>query len=126
MIVARRLSSRSSEAALPRPRRLAMGVVAFVLLATVYRVGRADEQRAATRYARQSVEELVWRYRLRHSGRCPRDGAAVARDASRAELPRDGWGRPFALRCPSLREGHEFDVVSAGPDGVAGGLDAVD
>lgn len=126
MIVARRLSSRTSDTAAFRPQLVLGRVLAALVLVGAYYGGRADEQRAATRYARQSVEELVWRYRLRHGGRCPRDAAAVARDASRAELPRDGWGRGFALRCPSLREGRDFDVVSAGPDGVAGGLDAVD
>jgi hypothetical protein len=126
MIVARRLSSRASDASAARPRQVVVWACVLLAFLGVYRTGRADEQRAATRYARQSVEELTWRYRLRHGGRCPRDVAAVARDASRAELPRDGWGRAFALRCPSLREGRDFDVVSAGPDGVAGGLDAVD
>jgi hypothetical protein len=96
------------------------------LAIAAHRAGRADEERAATRVARQSVADLVWRYRLRHAGRCPRDLASVARDASRAELPRDGWGEPFAIRCPSPREGRDFDVVSAGPDRIAGGLDAVD
>jgi hypothetical protein len=126
MIVARRLSSRGSDAGAVRPHRLLLGALVVLALVAVYRVGCADEERAATRFARQSVEELVWRYRLRHGGRCPRDVAAVARDASRADLPRDGWGHAFSLRCPSLREGRAFDVVSAGPDGVPGGLDAVD
>ncbi len=125
MIVVRRFSSRGSDAGSWGPRRVGVLAAAALAVVVAYRVGRADEERAATRYARQSVEELLWRYRLRHGGRCPRDAAAVARDASRAELPRDGWGHPFTLRCPSLREGRSFDVVSAGPDGVAGGLDAV-
>ncbi len=124
MIVLRRLAARSPD--LGASRRW-VGVAAFTLaLAVAYRAGDADERRSATRYARVAVTDLVWRYRLRHNGRCPRDLAAVARDSSRAELPRDGWGAPFALRCPSPREGRDFDVVSAGPDRVPGGLDAID
>jgi hypothetical protein len=124
MIVLRRLANRSPDVgASRRSARLVLVALAVVI---AYRAGDADERRSATRYARVAVSELVWRYRLRHSGRCPRDLAAVARDASRAELPRDGWGEAFALRCPSPREGRDFDVVSAGPDRVPGGLDAVD
>ena len=100
--------------------------LAVCVLAIAYRVGRVDEERSSTRASKQAVEELVRRYRLRHGGRCPRDLAAVARDASRAELPRDGWGNAFALRCPSAREQHDFDVLSSGPDHLAGGLDALD
>ena len=126
MIVLRRLTSRSAELGTSAPRRwLGLAAVGVVLIGA-YQAGRADERRAATRYAHASLVDLVWRYRLRHNGRCPRDLAAVARDASRAEVPRDGWGEPFALRCPSPREGRDFDVVSAGPDRIPGGLDAVD
>jgi hypothetical protein len=33
-------------------------------------------------------------------------------------VPRDSWGRPFRIVAPALRSGLDFDVVSAGPDGV--------
>jgi hypothetical protein len=126
MIVLRRITPRSSELGATASRRWAAVIGVVVVIGVAYQAGRADERRSATRYAHASLVDLVWRYRLRHNGRCPRDLAAVARDASRAEVPRDGWGEPFALRCPSPREDREFDVVSAGPDRIPGGLDAVD
>jgi hypothetical protein len=126
MIVLRRLTPRSSELGASASRRWVAVTTALLLLVVAYQAGGADERRSATRYAHASLVDLVWRYRLRHNGRCPRDMGAVARDASRAEVPRDGWGEPFALRCPSPREGRDFDVVSAGPDRIPGGLDAVD
>ncbi len=103
--------------------RVAVGAL---IVGLVYAAGRADEARAATRASREAVGALVWRYRVRHGGRCPRDLSAVARDSSRRELPRDGWGEPLGLRCPSPREGHAFDVTSAGPDRIPGGVDAVE
>jgi len=33
----------------------------------------------------------------------------------------DPWGRPFAYRAPSQRDGHPFDIISLGADGKAGG-----
>lgn len=33
----------------------------------------------------------------------------------------DPWGRPFAYRAPSQRQGHSFDVISLGADGKTGG-----
>ncbi len=126
MMLTRRAPLAAPSVRLERGGRVARVVLAAAFVLGCYRLGRADEERAATRASKQSVEELVRRYRLRHGGRCPRDLAAVARDCSRAELPRDGWGNAFALRCPSPRDQHDFDVLSAGPDHVSGGLDAVD
>ena len=122
----RRTLSSGTTSRLGRGGRAVRIALACCVLAVAYRVGRGDEERSSTRASKQAVEELVRRYRLRHGGRCPRDLAAVARDASRAELPRDGWGNTFALRCPSAREQRDFDVLSPGPDHLAGGLDAVD
>ena len=33
----------------------------------------------------------------------------------------DPWGRPFAYRAPSQRQGHPFDIISLGADGRTGG-----
>lgn len=38
---------------------------------------------------------------------------------SKAELPRDPWGKPYAYRCPGQHG--DFDLLSYGPDGVEGG-----
>jgi general secretion pathway protein G len=33
----------------------------------------------------------------------------------------DPWGRPFAYRAPSQRQGRPFDIISLGADGKTGG-----
>src|SRR5438045_5704693 len=37
------------------------------------------------------------------------------------KLPEDPWGRPYVYRSPSQRPGHEYDLLSLGPTGQAGG-----
>ena len=36
-------------------------------------------------------------------------------------LPIDPWGHAFTYRDPSDRDGHDYDLCSAGPSGTAGG-----
>jgi general secretion pathway protein G len=37
------------------------------------------------------------------------------------KVPEDPWGHPFIYRSPSQRPGHEYDLLSLGPTGRAGG-----
>ncbi len=93
------------------------------VVAGLYFLGIRDEARAATTASRASASQMVYRYRMRHGGICPRDLALVVREASRLELPTDGWGRPFTLRCPSLSASRDFDLLSVDPDQRATGFD---
>lgn len=111
-------------------RKLMMGVA---LLAALVWVFRHDDERSRIRETRASVSELeraVARFRADH-GRCPRGLRELARPPSGslayiAEVPRDGWGRAFALVCPGRRNPDIADVRSRGPDGTWFGLDEID
>jgi general secretion pathway protein G len=39
--------------------------------------------------------------------------------------PVDPWNHPYIYRNPSSREGHDYDLCSAGPSGSAAGADAI-
>jgi general secretion pathway protein G len=39
--------------------------------------------------------------------------------------PVDPWNHPYIYRNPSSREGHDYDLCSAGPSGNASGADAI-
>jgi general secretion pathway protein G len=39
--------------------------------------------------------------------------------------PVDPWNHPYIYRNPSSREGHDYDLCSAGPSGNASGTDAI-
>jgi general secretion pathway protein G len=40
-------------------------------------------------------------------------------------VPKDPWGHRYLYRCPSLRSGADYDLFSAGPDGVEGTADDI-
>jgi general secretion pathway protein G len=40
-------------------------------------------------------------------------------------IPKDPWGHRYHYRCPSLRQGGDYDLLSSGPDGVEGSTDDI-
>jgi general secretion pathway protein G len=38
----------------------------------------------------------------------------------------DAWGQPLTLLCPGTEPGEAYRLISAGPDGIAGGLDRIE
>jgi general secretion pathway protein G len=94
-------------------------------------VGRSEVQVARSQI--DSLEKALDQYRLdvrRYPS--PEEGleALVAKPASAANwngpylkkaVPADPWGRPYMYRAPGSKPGHEFEVVSLGRDGKAGG-----
>lgn len=100
-------------------------VVALVaVVAGVFFLARTAERRNAERETRLAIVEVtqaVQRFRSEH-GRCPRSidellhpplsGRRYLRD-----LPRDGWGNPLLVRCPSQNDPDDVDVLAAGPSG---------
>jgi general secretion pathway protein G len=96
-----------------------MIVLALIgLIAAV--VGNGIYQRfleARIRATRVQVRDLVGNVQaaMLDDGTCPTIDALVARQLLR-EFPRDAWGTPLVLRCPSEHGKDPVDVVSAGPD----------
>lgn len=100
-----------------------------VLVAFVVWVGVRERHAAGERETWVGLESLrnaVARYIVEQEGSCPPSLEAVTDFLPRPELPRDGWGRPFRLVCPSDRPGYDYVVMSDGPDGEPGGLDRIE
>lgn len=76
--------------------------------------------------ALNQVRPWVERYLYEHEGQCPPNLSAVARLVNASEVPRDGWGRPLRLVCPTSRPGYDYVLMSDGPDGYPGGLDRIE
>lgn len=97
---------------------LAVGAVTLLLIAH-----RAEERqrRRETRTAIAEIKRSIAAFRA-DLGRCPhtiyelmhppRSGRRYLR-----QLPVDGWGNPFWVRCPGRYDPEGADVVSAGPSG---------
>jgi general secretion pathway protein G len=94
-------------------------------------VGRSEIQVARSQI--DSLEKALDQFRLdmrRYPS--PEEGleALVARPAAAASwngpylkkaVPPDPWGRPYVYRAPGSKPGYEFELVSLGRDGKAGG-----
>jgi len=116
-----------------RPFLLLLGAALLVMLLTMRERQRTGER--ATRAALLVVRRGLDAYRADHEGRCPKqleelESAGCEGAAPRCDylttLPKDAWGRPLRLVCPSRREGVPYDLSSDGPDGEPGGLDRIE
>lgn len=85
---------------------------------------RYDVRQTELRSARLEMEQIVTAARLfRHDfDRCPRNVDELAHPPAGgapyvARSPRDPWGRPYFIGCPSRWNERNVDVASPGPDG---------
>jgi hypothetical protein len=79
-----------------------------------------------TRAVLLDVREALDAFLADHQGRCPESFAALADYGPFKGVPRDGWGQPLTLICPGSEPGQRYRLLSAGPDGIAGGLDRIE
>jgi general secretion pathway protein G len=79
-----------------------------------------------TRSILTDVREAIDAYLADHSGQCPENFAALSDYAAFHGVPRDAWGQPLTLICPGSDPGEAYVLMSAGPDGIAGGLDRIE
>ena len=56
----------------------------------------------------------------------PDSFAALADYGAFRGTPKDAWGHPLTLICPGAEPGEAYRLISAGPDGIAGGLDRIE
>jgi hypothetical protein len=79
-----------------------------------------------TRAVLLDVRQAVDAYLADHQGRCPESFAALADYGPFKGTPKDAWGQPLTLICPGSEPGEPYRLISAGPDGIAGGLDRIE
>ncbi|MFO0661038.1 MAG: type II secretion system protein GspG [Polyangiaceae bacterium] len=93
-------------------------------------VGLRERNRAAVRSTRATLllaRRAIDAFRAETGGGCPSaDMNDLVAKGYLANQPRDAWGTPLRLVCPSRRAEHAYDLSSDGPDGVPGGLDRVE
>jgi len=92
-------------------------------------IGAGERREAGVRQTRArllAAYRAVDTYLADHEGECPPDLGAVARYGRFNGVPRDAWGRPLRLTCPSRREDARYELMSDGPDGLPGGIDRIE
>ena len=117
---------------LPRRRATAWGAVLVAIALIVLLDGRNRRARSVriTRATIEHTRAAIDAFRADHDGRCPRDlaelGAPADHGAYVDALPRDAWGAPLRLDCPSHVSAKAYDLVSDGPDRQPYGLDRIE
>lgn len=106
------------------PLLVACALVGLLALIVVRERRQAGIRR--TRAVLLDVRQALDAFLADHQGRCPESFAALADYGSFKGVPRDGWGQPLTLICPGSEPGQRYRLLSAGPDGIAGGLDRIE
>jgi general secretion pathway protein G len=108
-----------------------LGPLAFVLcliglLALIVVRERRQSGIRRTRALLLDVRQVVDAYLADHKGQCPPTFSALSDYGVFKSTPMDAWGRPLTLICPGSEPGEAYRLISAGPDGIAGGLDRIE
>ncbi len=107
-----------------RPLLLVAAIGGLLVLVVVRERRQAGIRR--TRAVLLDVRQAVDAYLADHEGRCPASFAELLGYSSFKSTPKDAWGQPLTLICPGSEPGEPYRLISAGPDGIAGGLDRIE
>jgi general secretion pathway protein G len=105
---------------------LLVALCLFGLLALIVMRERRQAGIRRTRAVLLDVRQAVDAFLADHEGRCPGSFAALADYGPFKGTPVDAWGQPLTLICPGSEPGVPYRLISAGPDGIAGGLDRIE
>jgi len=111
---------------LDRLRPLLGAALLFGLFGLVLARERTEAGVRRTRAVLLDVRQAMDAYLADHAGQCPLDFTALAAYAPFKGIPRDAWGQPLTLICPGSEPGEPYQLMSAGPDGIVGGLDRIE
>jgi len=101
----------------------------MILAMSVVGIATRERSQAGLRQTRASLQQTsraIESYMAEHDGGCPPSIQDIAPYAKQKQVVRDAWGQLPRLVCPSQRNEIGYEVVSDGPDRIAGGLDRVE
>jgi general secretion pathway protein G len=111
-----------------------IGVLAAMVMPRL--VGRSEEARSARANADIATISMALDMFELHNGRfpAPEEGLAALRSNPASLLnwkgpylkkdPKDPWGKPYLYKCPGTHSS-DYDLYSAGPNGIEGDNDDV-
>lgn len=106
------------------PLLVALGLLGLLALIVVRERKQSGIRR--TRAVLFDVRQALDAFLADHQGQCPESFAALTDYGPFKGTPRDAWGQPLTLICPGTEPGERYRLLSAGPDGIAGGLDRIE
>lgn len=107
-----------------RPILLIAGVIVLFVV-----VAHRERERAGIRATRASLlvlRDAVDTFRADNGWKCPSDLFELEKRNYIKKVPVDAWGNPFMLTCPGRFDPQGYELSSAGPDGIPGGLDRIE
>ena len=104
-----------------RWRAVSAGALLALIVVCAFQVADRRTRVRTTRASIAEVQRAVAAFRA-EMGRCPRSKTELVHPPRSGahyldEIPSDGWGRALLIRCPSARDPHAAEVISAGPSG---------
>ena len=103
-----------------------MGSAAVALFVAITSHERSMASLRITRTDLWQLHRAVDRYRAEHDGRCPENLQVLVKKNYVSHLPKDAWGTPYVFRCPGRFDPNSYDLSSAGPDRIPGGIDQIE
>ena len=107
-----------------RPFLAAAAVVA--LIGVIWVRERTATGIRVTRTTMADVSRSLDLYLADHGGQCPRRFEQLQPYGRSKGTPRDAWGNPLRLTCPSPKGLLPYHLMSDGPDRQPGGLDRIE
>ena len=94
-----------------------VAIIGLIVSLVTFAIYRPCHGRSELHFTKVLVAELVGvaKEAIDEDPTCPTVDRLVARQLLRKH-PRDAWGTPLVLRCPSEHDQDPVDVVSWGPD----------
>lgn len=111
---------------LRRARPFAWGLVVISLLVVIGIRERNATGVRRTKAIMADVRVALDRYIAANDGQCPKKFQELERFGRVQGTPRDAWGNPLRLTCPSPRGDLPYALSSDGPDRLWGGLDRIE
>ncbi len=111
---------------LRRARPFVWALLAVALLVVIGMRERRASGIRRTKAVMLDVKASLNRYLAANEGRCPRRFAELGQYGRIDSTPKDAWGNPLRLTCPSPRGDLPYLLSSDGPDGEWGGMDRIE
>lgn len=102
---------------------IALAIVSLMLGgAAVYAFGQLEKaKKKETVNMMRKVKDAVLQWRMDQTGeQCPSSLVDLVTAKIMNKEPKDGWGKPFLLKCPGEHDTDGIDLVSLGKDGKEG------
>lgn len=105
---------------------LVLALIGLIMGTIVHKLRKSgiDAQVQVARMQLRELGAMFFHYRLGNNGDCPSIRQWLEDKTLKSE-PKDPWGHPLTIVCPSEHDQGTADIVSVGPDGQPSSRDDI-